>query len=134
MFHASPPGEHLEDLLNRGASPEEWSEAIEAYPDSFEAWERVARDPRTPPEVLVKLLNHPWHRVAEEAAKTLAGHPEATDEQLTALAKSVFEYGEKPSLFRKAIREEVYKILTKRPRGTESDWEALAALWALAEL
>ncbi len=132
MFHASPPGEHLEDLLNRGASPEEWSEAIEAHPDSFEAWERVARDPRTPPEVLVKLLNHPWHRVAEEAAKTLAGHPEATDEQLTVLAKTVFEYGEKPSLFRKAIKKEVYKILLERPRSMESDWIIPATIWSWA--
>ncbi|WP_223201910.1 hypothetical protein, partial [Streptococcus pneumoniae] len=30
-------------------------------------WSRAAEDPRIPPEVLVKLLAHPWYLVAEEA-------------------------------------------------------------------
>lgn len=46
---------------------------------------RAARDSRTPPEVLVRLLKHPSALVTEEAAKTLAKHSEARDEHLEVL-------------------------------------------------
>lgn len=62
-----------EDLLERGASLEEWLKALEDYPYSPYTWLRAAKDSRTPPEVLVRLLAHPWHLVPEEAAKTWRG-------------------------------------------------------------
>lgn len=38
-----------EDLLDRGASPEEWLKALEDYRHLPGIWGRAARDPRTPP-------------------------------------------------------------------------------------
>ncbi|BDG18867.1 hypothetical protein TthSNM11_10700 [Thermus thermophilus] len=78
-----------EDLLERGASLEEWLKALEDYPYSPYTWSRAAEDPRTPPEVLVRLLAHPSHLVSAKAAKTLAEYPEATDEHLAALVDEV---------------------------------------------
>lgn len=100
-----------EDLLERGASLEEWLKALEDYPYSPYTWSRVAEDPRIPPEVLVKLLAHPWYLVAEEAAKTLAGHPEATNEHLAALVDEVLF---RNKLFTTSLKDAVAATLIRR--------------------
>jgi len=120
-----------EDLLERGASLEEWLKALEDYPYSPYTWSRAAEDPRTPPEVLVRLLAHPWYLVAEEAAKTLAGHPEATDKHLAALVDEVLI---RNNLFTTSLKDTVAATLIRRGGDEKPEWLKLVAIYELSRL
>jgi hypothetical protein len=52
----------------------------------------LAQDFRTPPDVLVALLEHPWATLTQEAARTLVDHPGATQKHLWALGSALFKY------------------------------------------
>lgn len=120
-----------EDLLERGASLEEWLKALEDYPYSPYTWLRAAKDSRTPPEVLVRLLAHPWHLVPEEAAKTLAGHPEATDDHLAALVNQVFA-SKKP--FTSSLKDTLAATLRQRAGDKKPEWFKEVFLYDLSKL
>ncbi|RTH19177.1 hypothetical protein CSW41_04595 [Thermus scotoductus] len=120
-----------EDPLERGASLEEWLKALEDYPYSPYTWSRVAEDPRIPPEVLVKLLAHPWYLVAEEAAKTLAGHPEATNEHLAALVDEVLF---RNKLFTTSLKDAVAATLIRRGGDEKPEWLKLVLIYELSRL
>lgn len=79
----------------------------------------------------MKLLKHPWHLASGEAAKTLAGHPEATDEQLVTLVETVFS---EKSLFPKTVKDTVAEILSERAGDQKPEWMRLVSLYRLAEL
>ncbi len=72
-----------------GVSPEVLLEALKdpglVWATDF--WRRLAGDSRTPPGVLAALLGHPWATLAWEAARTLVGHPGATQGHLLAVAR-----------------------------------------------
>lgn len=120
-----------EDLLERGASLEEWLKALEDYPYSPYTWSRAAEDPRTPPEVLVRLLAHPSHLVSAKAAKTLAGHPEATDEHLAALVDQVFA---SKKLFTPSLKKTVAATLRQRAGDKKPEWFKEVLLYDLSKL
>ena len=83
-----------EEVLAQGASPGVLLGALKD-PDlvwALDFWRRLAQDFRTPPEVLVALLEHPLATLTQEAACTLVDHPGATEKHLLALGSALFKY------------------------------------------
>jgi hypothetical protein len=78
-----------EEVLAQGVSPGVLLGALKD-PDlvwALDFWRRLAQDFRTPPDVLVALLEHPWATLTQEAARTLVDHPGATEKHLWALGR-----------------------------------------------
>jgi hypothetical protein len=83
-----------EEVLAQGVSPGVLLGALKD-PDlvwALDFWRRLAQDFRTPPDVLVALLEHPLATLTQEAARTLVDHPGATEEHLLALGRALFKY------------------------------------------
>jgi len=83
-----------EEVLAQGVSPGVLLGALKD-PDlvwALDFWRRLAQDFRTPPEVLVALLEHPLATLTQEAAHTLVDHPGATEKHLLALGSALFKY------------------------------------------
>jgi hypothetical protein len=102
-----------EEVLAQGVSPGVLLGALKD-PDlvwALDFWRRLAQDFRTPPDVLVALLEHPLATLTQEAARTLVDHPGATEEHLLALGKALFEYS---PFFTKEIRDQLSDDLKRR--------------------
>jgi len=112
-----------EEVLAQGVSPGVLLGALKD-PDlvwALDFWRRLAQDFRTPPEVLVALLEHPWATLTQEAARTLVDHPGATEEHLLALGNALFEYS---PFFTKEIRDQLSDALKRRDER----------IWGMAKL
>jgi len=102
-----------EEVLAQGVSPGVLLETLEV-PDlvwALDFWRRLAQDFRTPPEVLVALLEHPLATLTQEAARTLVDHPGATEKHLQELGNALFEYS---PFFAKEIRDQLSDALRRR--------------------
>ncbi len=83
-----------EEVLAQGVSPGVLLGVLKD-PDlvwALDFWRRLAQDFRTPPDVLVALLEHPLATLTQEAACTLVDHPGATGKHLLALGSALFKY------------------------------------------
>ncbi len=83
-----------EEVLAQGVSPGVLLGVLKD-PDlvwALDFWRRLAQDFRTPPDVLVALLEHPLATLTQEAARTLVDHPGATEKHLLALGNALFKY------------------------------------------
>jgi hypothetical protein len=112
-----------EEVLAQGVSPGVLLGALKD-PDlvwALDFWRRLAQDFRTPPEVLVALLEHPLATLTQEAARTLVDHPGATEEHLLALGNALFEYS---PFFTKEIRDQLSDALKRRDER----------IWGMAKL
>jgi hypothetical protein len=102
-----------EEVLAQGVSPGVLLGALKD-PDlvwALDFWRRLAQDFRTPPDVLVALLEHPWATLTQEAACTLVDHPGATEEHLRALGRALFK---RSPFFTKKIRDQLSDALKRR--------------------
>jgi hypothetical protein len=112
-----------EEVLAQGVSPGVLLGALKD-PDlvwALDFWRRLAQDFRTPPDVLVALLEHPWATLTQEAARTLVDHPGATEKHLLALGNALFEYS---PFFTKEIRDQLSDALKRRDER----------IWGMAKL
>ena len=102
-----------EEVLAQGVSPGVLLGALKD-PDlvwALDFWRRLAQDFRTPPEVLVALLEHPLATLTQEAACTLVDHPGATEKHLLALGNALFKYF---PFFAKETRNQLSDALKRR--------------------
>jgi hypothetical protein len=102
-----------EEVLAQGVSPGVLLGALKD-PDlvwALDFWRRLAQDFRTPPEVLVALLEHPLATLTQEAACTLVDHPGATQKHLLALGNALFKYF---PFFAKETRNQLSDALKRR--------------------
>jgi len=102
-----------EEVLAQGVSPGVLLGALKD-PDlvwALDFWRRLAQDFRTPPEVLVALLEHPLATLTQEAARTLVDHPGATEKHLLALGSALFKYF---PFFAKEARDQLSDALKRR--------------------
>ena len=102
-----------EEVLAQGVSPGVLLGALKD-PDlvwALDFWRRLAQGFRTPPDVLVALLEHPWATLTQEAAHTLVDHPGATQKHLWALGDALFKYF---SFFAKETRDQLSDALKRR--------------------
>jgi hypothetical protein len=102
-----------EEVLAQGVSPGVLLEALKD-PDlvwALDFWRRLAQDFRTPPDVLVALLEHPWATLTQEAACTLVNHPGATEKHLWELGGALFKYF---PFFAEKVRDQLSDALKRR--------------------
>jgi len=106
-----------EEVLAQGVSPGVLLGALKD-PDlmwALDFWRRLAQDLRTPPDVLVALLEHPWATLTQEAARTLVDHPGATQKHLSALGNALFKYF---PFFAEETRNRLSDALERRDKRT----------------
>jgi len=106
-----------EEVLAQGVSPGVLLGALKD-PDlmwALDFWRRLAQDLRTPPDVLVALLEHPWATLTQEAARTLVDHPGATQKHLWEVGNALFEYS---PFFTKETRDRLSDALERRDKRT----------------
>jgi hypothetical protein len=102
-----------EEVLAQGVSPGVLLGALKD-PDllwALDFWRRLAQDFRTPPDVLVALLEHPLATLTQEAACTLVDHPGATEEHLWELGSALFKYF---PFFAEKVRDQLLDALKRR--------------------
>jgi hypothetical protein len=102
-----------EEVLAQGVSPGVLLGALKD-PDlmwALDFWRRLAQDFRTPPDVLVALLEHPLATLTQEAARTLVDHPGATEDHLWEVGNALFGYS---PFFTKEIRDQLSDALKRR--------------------
>jgi hypothetical protein len=102
-----------EEVLAQGVSPGVLLGALKD-PDlvwALDFWRRLAQDFRTPPDVLVALLEHPLATLTQEAARTLVDHPGATQKHLWELGSALFKYF---PFFAKEARDQLSDALKRR--------------------
>lgn len=112
-----------EEVLAQGVSPGVLLGVLKD-PDlmwALDFWRRLAQDLRTPPDVLVALLEHPWATLTQEAARTLVDHPGATENHLWDLGNALFKYF---PFFTKETRDRLSDALRRRNER----------IWGLAKL
>jgi hypothetical protein len=102
-----------EEVLAQGVSPGVLLGALKD-PDlvwALDFWRRLAQDFRTPPEVLVALLEHPLATLTQEAARTLVDHPGATEEHIWELGDALSKYF---PFFGEKMRDQLLDALKRR--------------------
>jgi hypothetical protein len=119
-----------EEVLAQGVSPGVLLGALKD-PDlvwALDFWRRLAQDFRTPPDVLVALLEHPLATLTQEAARTLVDHPGATEKHLRELGKALFKYF---PFFAEETRNQLLDALKRRD---ERIWGMAKRIWGMAKL